>query len=442
MDNSMITKLEEVSFLPNSLADPDGRVFTYKNRIFRVIWNKNLGDIYTKILNSPFAQALFQNGLITTKINSEINISEAALILEHEKISFHTVPGELTDHMFWQSCKTIVSLYQLLDKNGFSLKDAHPWNILFNRGRPEFIDFTSIVKGEQDLRVWYDEFYIYCRVPLFLASQRLFKKLAWDYRKENSIGFGIAIAKSRWFKRIFHLINPLPDFKNTGRFLTYLSEWMEKNKPHIKQEGTWSNYIQADDDDVANPKTIKDQFVLKTLKKAKPRTVLDTAANKGFFSEMAASLGASVVAFDYEQYCVDACRDRAASKNLDITAALMDFRYPIPASDIGLSIPDSLTRFKSDIVIALGLVHHLCLTQNFPVELFCRLCMSYSNFGVIMEYIYPEDIHVSNWNIDIPGDYSLEAFRKYFAVKYSSYEESEILTDGGIKRIFIHFYND
>ncbi len=440
MDSEVTLSEKEINYFPNSVGDVDGSVFTYNDRIFRVIWNQTLAEVYNELLQSPLADELFENGLIKTTVNKNIKIQGAALILEHEKISFHTVPGELTDKMFWEACKTIINVFQILSKNGYSLKDAHPWNILFKNGKAIFIDFTSIVKREANLKIWFQEFYQYCSVPIYLASSRRFKKFAWDFRKENGIGFGTMLIKSALFKKVFFLINQSPSFQNADAFLNDLIKWINKKKPYNKDEGDWTNYDQGEEDAIINPKTIKESFVFEILKDVKPKTVLDTAANKGFFSEMAALLGASVAAFDYEQYCVNACQSRAEIRNLDITPILMDFKHPIPASDIGLCIPDSLTRFKSDIVIAVGLIHHLCLSQNFPVKLFCKLCLQYSKCGIIMEYIYPEDFYVSQWHVNIPKDYSLESFLNYFSIEYPNYKKSAIITDNGIKRIFIYCY--
>ena len=50
----------------------------------------------------------------------------------------------------------------------------------------------------------------------------------------------------------------------------------------------------------------------------------------------------------------------------------MDFNKPTASFDVGLSWGDAFQRFKSDIVLALGLIHHICITQNVPVYLFCE----------------------------------------------------------------------
>lgn len=119
----------------------------------------------------------------------------------------------------------------------------------------------------------------------------------------------------------------------------------------------------------------------------------------------------------------------------------MNFLTPTPPSGWALVIPDSFSRFHSDIAMGLGLIHHICLVQHFPVRLFCETCARYASSGVIIEFVYPEDLHVKKLNVLSPADYNPTDIKKYFGKFYKSVEESDIITDGGIKRQFFYFYN-
>jgi hypothetical protein len=204
----------------------------------------------------------------------------------------------------------------------------------------------------------------------------------------------------------------------------------------------WANYPQSHmAENVLSPRTVKQEFVFNVLARERPEKVLDCAANKGFYSEMAAALGAAVISFDYEEFCVDRCLTLAQINSMDITPAIMDFTLPTPNYGRGLMGKDAFQRFQVDISLALGLVHHICIGQGLPVKLFCDICMNYAKKGIVFQYVDPQDKHVRLWNKPIPKDYSIGEICKYFAARFPLIERSETLTHNGLCRTWFYFHN-
>jgi len=156
---------------------------------------------------------------------------------------------------------------------------------------------------------------------------------------------------------------------------------------------------------------------------------------------MAVKLGASVAAFDYEEHCIDACLSLSQRECLDITPVIMNFSLPTGNHGLCLMGDDAFTRFNSDIVLALGLMHHLCIRQNLPVNLFCDSCMKYANKGIIVEYVDPLDRHVRNWNQQIPANYSLDYITYCFHDKFKLADSTPWITDNGLRRIILYYSN-
>ena len=120
-------------------------------------------------------------------------------------------------------------------------------------------------------------------------------------------------------------------------FLRQLDRWLDEHRPKKSASADWLEYPQYEiAQNPVDPVLPKQQFVLEVLKAEKPITVLDCAANKGYYSEMAARLGASVASFDHEDRFVDECLLLAQKKNLDITPVVMDFELPTPPHSVGL----------------------------------------------------------------------------------------------------------
>lgn len=434
-------KVEDLKFASTSLVDPIGRVFYLGDRVLRAVFDRDAAGRFTDILGSSWSGELFEKGLVKTWVCNDVEIDSVPLILEHQRFPYEIHPAEQTDVMFWLAAKRVVGLGKTLSKYGYTLKDGHPWNVMFHKGEPYYIDFGSIIKSEQVIASWFSEFIRYFGVPIWLASTRKWRKFSREYRRQHIVGFGIALFESRLMNSIaLRTLNKISKFsKKPQVFFEELDNWLNRHKPLSADKEYWAGYDQShDSNDTVLPKTIKQKFVYKVLSEEKPHKVLDCAANKGFYSEMAARLGASVAAFDYEELCVDTIHVLARDKGLDITPALMDFKLPTPPYGIGLCGGSSYERFQADIVLALGLVHHLCISQSLPVRTFCDLTSQYAKNGVILEYVDPTDKHVNAWNKPIPAEYSLEGFIKHFSHKFPKIKKNQEMKQDGVFRTFLY----
>ena len=89
--------------------------------------------------------------------------------------------------MFKAAALTIINLAIGLARHDLMLKDAHPWNVLFDGCRPVWIDLTSIIPANGS-REWpaESEFYDNCVYPLLLMAQGR-EKLARSIIAENEV---------------------------------------------------------------------------------------------------------------------------------------------------------------------------------------------------------------------------------------------------------------
>jgi hypothetical protein len=431
-----------VTFATSSIVDPVGKVFFHDGRVFRAIYSEEAAKFCLEILDSPWINEAFDSGLVKTWVPSDVSLQDARVVLEHERIPFTVVSAEFTSRMHWEGAKTLVRVASVLSRHGIFLKDAHPWNILFHKGRPIFVDFGSLQATEAPRLGWVDQYRQYFAVPLWLAS-RWMTAFAREYRRQHSNGFGLKLFDSRFLKWPFllSLAGLRPDALDAEQFFGRLDSWLDAHKPRTAGKERWATYPQSGGaEDPLRPSTVKQRFVHDVLTSSRPRTVLDCAANKGYYSEMAAHLGAVVAAFDYEEYCVDACLSIATEKSLDITPAIMDFKFPTPPFGWGLTCASAFDRFQSEIVLALGLVHHLCLAQRVPVRLFCEMCLAYSSTGIVLEYVDPTDMHVATWKMTPPADYSVEGFSRYLSTKYPHRNVVTWTSAEGINRTLLFFH--
>ena len=423
------------------LYDRSGRIFLDEDRVYRIIEDEAHIENYKELLGSKDVEDLFSCGLVPTKILEERN-SENLMILEHKKIPFILHPCEYSNRMFWQASIMFIELNLKLLRKGFITQDSHPWNISFDGNKPVFYDFGSIIKGNSVHQDWFNEFFKYTIVPIWLASYSTKTyNLAKEYRREHDSGLGLKLFNSTKLKRLFFKkVKSLSRHKNDPeKLFTELLQWLNKHPPISTSPQYWSEYYQNHDKDITKPKSIKQKFVYQILSENKPQKVLDLASNKGYYSYVASHLGASVMAFDYEEEIVDYLSSEENGK-YNITPAHMDFNKPTAALGPGLFWEDSFKRFESDIVLALGLIHHICIIQAVPVYLFCQTLKRYATKGLVLEFVYPEDKYVASWNKPVPKDYSIKKIQEFMDDSFSNCQISDFEREDGLARKYLYFY--
>lgn len=430
-----------IQWFSNSIVDPTGRVGMVGDRVNRVIYDEDCATLYNKILQSDSSSKFVDAGLVKTRILEEKYFPGTHLVLEHEFIPFETHPAEHTNYMHWLAAEMVLQLSIELCKEGLFLKDAHPWNVMFHKGEPKFVDFSSITSQDVDIRKWLDEFYTYFVVPIWLASHKKFA-LARTYRREHTKGFGLQFFSHRVIRRIVfgRILNKVNKGFSKCEVLDDVLIWLKEKNPNKEEKAIWSNYDQAHASlDPMNPTTEKQKFVYNVLKTVKPATLLDCAANKGFYSEMGAGFGCKVAAFDVDEFSINECLLSAQKKRLKITPVVMDFMFPTSNYGLALSGRDAYERYRSDMVFGLGLIHHLCLRENMPLALFVQSLIRFARSDVILEYVDIDDRHVKAWNIQSPVNYSFNEVVINFKKNGWKLEQSLDINDDGIERKMLHF---
>ena len=132
-----------------SSCDNQGTVFIGENSVYRTIAANHVDSVLV-ILNKLNNKV---NGIIETSICEDENINTKltnndGLVLQHQKISPISYPHEWCALMLKDVALFQLNLSTTLHNKGLYLKDAHPWNFLFKKGSPVFVDFTSIVNDQ------------------------------------------------------------------------------------------------------------------------------------------------------------------------------------------------------------------------------------------------------------------------------------------------------
>jgi len=416
---------EDIVFEPSSVVDQAGRVFAYDGLLYRGLHADGVA-IARDLLSLPGCEALFGLGLVRTTI-SDFRLEGFDLVLAHERVPFVSYCAEWAGAMLKDAALMFCDLSIELAQLGYGIKDGHPWNILFHRCRPVFVDFGSLSRLDADHAFPTKEFRRHFLVPLWLFD-RGWGDVAYQAMREHPTGSAKMIAERRFVNRV-----PLWYRRIARRYMKRhrdaprkaLLEFLRPLRDRIAglatpaTHGRWSGYAQ-DPGDLRDPASFKTKAasVHRVLQTGDPGTLLDMACNRGWFSYLAASLGHRVVAFDYEPSTVTEVYERSKAGGDDVLPLRMDFLWPTPPFGLGLGGGSSFERFRCDRTLALALVHHLVFGQGVRFDIIAGIIDAYTRNQAIVEFIPADDVYVKEWMTESHGWYTqdgfIEAMRRHF----------------------------
>lgn len=450
-------------------CDNKGAVYIASDAVYRLVGLKHEDAVLgvLKSINAAGIKDIVQTEVCTDReVAASIGDARGALILKHKKITRISYPNEWCASMLKDASLFHLELSERLFGQGLFLKDAHPWNILFERGRPIFVDFTSIVSrdslfaeeylqsnkltrsesAETHLAFVFKEIFERMYLPYFAAplcayafGQRTLVKKAIENTTLNAstsiITLRECIPELRWrlstLAKLLGLLKSRLAIKKTMKRLA-----KKKDIPSFYREmhqcvaslevgvsaSAYSTYYKLKGENhgwsYSEEWNAKQKTVYNALNTPGIDTVLDVACNTGWFAVMAEKLGKRVVAFDIDEACIEALYGNVKKDRLNILPLVMNFtelpqdRYSI--YDGRKVLINASQRLRSDAVIALGIIHHLVLglglTFEQVLDRLIPLCEKY----MIIEFIDTNDPMIQNEQPFFPAYYqNKELFCRY-----------------------------
>ena len=426
------------SNLSYSFRDPAGRLIQLDGRILRLVHSSAAADVDRFMLTHKAGLLVASGHLVKTQ---QLNLTETlalleqhgievpditacGLALEHEKISFVSFPSEWPPEMLYAAGILTLDLAEAFLKEGFGLKDATPYNILFKGPEPVFIDILSFEPRNPNDPTWLAcaQFIRTFLLPLFVnnrfglsldkffLSRRDGIEPEKVYRMASPIRrllppFLHLVSIPVWLSRrhnqdddsIYrpHLIgNPEKAQFILQTLFARLRRRLTRLKPPVNQSSTWSSYLDSNNNYTDEHFRAKCAFVEQALGEHKPSRALDVGCNTGHFSAIAARCGASVVAIDYDPVVVGQVWHNARKEKLDIQPLVVNLTRPTPALGWRNAETSSFLERASgafDCVLMLAVLHHMLVTDGIPLIEIIALAAQLTTDILIIEFIAPED---------------------------------------------------
>lgn len=434
--------------VPGSFRDPSGFLFLRDEVLYRQVNVRYRAD-YDLLMNCGLYGELVKSELLIS--HEEIDTppprpSSAYKVLRPNPVEFISYPYEWCFSQLKDAALLTLEIQRRALARGMSLKDASAYNVQFHKGRPVFIDTLSFEKRKEE-QPWvaYRQFCEHFLAPLALMAltdERLGKLLRihmdgipldltsclLPFKSKWNLTLGPHIhlhAKTQKKYADSTMLRKKIKYKMSERGLLAVLNGLKTSVEKLswKPGGTeWYDYYEANNNYGDEGLAAKEDLVAQFLGEIVPETVWDLGGNTGRFSRIAASKGAFAVTWDIDPGCVESnyCMVQREEETR-VLPLLLDLTNPSPA--IGWAGEERMSlidRAPVDIVLALGLIHHLAISNNTPLEHVAKFFRMLSD-RLVIEFIPKQDTQVMKLlatREDIFSDYTREGFESAFSKFY------------------------
>jgi SAM-dependent methyltransferase len=426
-----------------SYRDPSGFLFTENNTLYRQV-NLSYREAYEQLMQSGLYDQLAGDGRLIphTERADLAGATTTWKILQPEVVPFISYPYEWCFEMWKDGALLTLELALEAMEKGMLLKDASAYNVQLHKGRMTLIDTLSFEPYNERLPwVAYRQFCEHFLAPLALMHfrktplQPLF--LAYPDGLPLQLAHRLLPRRSRLHLNTLlhiHLHATLsgrspqksrqepPSFSKTKlrNLLVNLRNTINGFRLDAPS-GVWSGYYEeaGEREDYLAPKLA---LVKDWIGRLPVRTALDAGANEGRFSMLLSEAGIYTVSTDMDHYSINRLYQTVRAKGIqNLHPLVMDLGHPSPAIGLNNRERDSFQqRAGFDLVLALALIHHLCIGRNIPFSL---LAQNFRSLGrmLILEFVPLDDekvVAMLHQKPDIYQWYTEANFRQAFEQHY------------------------
>lgn len=419
--------MTEVGFMPTSGLDPTGKVFQYHDSIFRGIYPA-AAAFYRTLFSGSFRDELIRAGLIDTRI-SPLRMQGFDLLLQQPLVPVVSYASEWSSRMLKDAAALTGTLEQTLRTAGYTLRDGHPWNILFDRCRPVFVDIGSIVEKQPSVR---SPFFLYDFRSTFLYPLLLNTSGLSDIAYAMMVSFLSTDARGKFDFPIFRLLLgslPLRQWvfhrrrnrridrvwpRDETKGLNLLMDQIDAIDTDALSGREWNGTSRAaapgsgDESQTVLHKALDDVMTTYT-----PSTVLDIGAGNGRATEIALAHGARVIAADIDDAKVTRLYRRFRQSGDAVYPVRMDFCSPNMDHGPWAICTAATKRFRSQMVLLLNLIDRLVQFRFLSFDRIARYLAGFTQKWALVEFVgaqHPKLRKSGNRRIT-SGNYTIDALR-------------------------------
>lgn len=381
-----------------SLVDPIGRVFYSNGEVYREI-NSDKIEHVKSLFDSGLINELNERQLIPHTEIADYSDINKILILHHERIKHISLLKEWSFSMIKQSALLVIEIEKIVLNYGYTLKDGHVYNVLFEDNKPVFIDIGSIdvfVAAGAAVREFYAYFHqileLFIMDPSF-ARERLLSRHKLGVRYNCYYLNGISEHHSDYVL-LDKKLNEYASITNREKFINLLLEEKERidsmTLEYTTEWGAYQSNYSLDFDEM--PDDNKRFLEIKNLcEETGIKSVLELGTNQGVLARILSHVDSidKIIASDYDEVAVDALYLQLhTSKEQQERSKIHPAVYDITSEHCpNINYRTFEERSKSEMVIACALFHHLILSQNINIDVILEKIYRLTSRYAIIEFM-------------------------------------------------------
>lgn len=385
-----------------SFRDPAGRMVERDGQLRRLI----APDFV------PTFRAVERSGLYDALQSAELLVSHAevssaqgeALTLRPERVPLISYPYEWTPVQLADAALLTLDVADQALRRGQMLRDASAFNVQFLRGRPILIDSLSFApRAPGSPWLAYGQFCRHFLAPLTLATLVEPEMLRLAELQSDGIPTPVAsdvLGRRGWWRAgvAVHLhLHAVAERRATrttvsrnvtvsDRRLAQLIDGLRSTisaLPLKPRRTRWMSYAGGSHyDEVA--RASKEAFVASAVDRVRPDSLWDLGANQGELAHRHVPKGGYSLALDADLGCVESCYASAHRDRRSVVALWRDLLAPTPSTGwSGEERASLIERGPADLVLALALVHHLCIAGQVPLARVASWLSRIARFAVV-----------------------------------------------------------
>ena len=416
-----------------------------------------------RTLNRPLPPEHF---LLTTYARELVEAGEVVpyeftgpLQIRAPRLSFVTYPHEWCAAQHKAASMLTLKIGERILRHGFELKDASAWNIIFDGCKPTLCDhlsFRTIVRNEW----WaFGQFVRHFVFPLVLFTHRGLHchEVFTIFRDGPTPHFMRALLGAKRFRSRHWLLTLEPTHiphlqrrtssGDSRRALTYhnnlysVARWFSSglNGPRRKRSA-WATYNEHLDHYGDHAGRQKSDVVQRWLCELAPHWVTDLGCNIGTFSILATQCGANVIALDSDHDCIEALYKNGGHLPIFPVIASLDDLSGGRGWE-GHEVPSLISRLegRSDVLLMLGLLHHLMIASAIPLRHIVNLAKRLTKKYLIVELVSECDpmlIALCQQRDRQVAEFSLALQMHAFEMSFSKIHS--VMLEGGARKLALY----
>lgn len=443
-----------------SYKDPSAQVVLINGEYYRYIYVRYKEE-YDHLMQSGLYRELTNKNLLLA--HKEIKIdqnSKIYKILSPDQIYFKAYPFEWSYSQWKKAIIAFLDINIIAVEYGMILKDATPFNFYFQSGEPIMFDTTSFsFFHNNDKWLAYKQF---CEEFLSPFALMHYGGQNWSKMSISHLhGFPLEFVSYTLPIKSWLNFTCLINIHIHAKFINNIQQKQNSNNSGFSQEkikftfsliknniSTWkvynfkSNWVGYYENSIESNIYLqkKEDIVRIWIKQIGPFCVIDLGANTGKFSFIAAEYCTHVIAIESDGKCVEKIGNKIIENKIkNIDTLVCDLAEMTP--DLGILNKEYKSlyhRTKSDFVLGLALIHHLCIGKNISLKLVANLFSEFTTNYAIVEFITKDDkrvIDLIKGREDLFDNYNEETFYKEFSEYFDLIKVEEIMPS--MRKLFL-----